>query len=188
MANKPLYNRALLLALIGSIGLAVFLLVKPESSSVEQVQAEKDVAFTSDVIQFENKAFQLTGSPSVEQAQADKNLRFTSGVMQIEDMAVQLTGSSHSKTEQTFYFTVENISNVEISTNSTLFTIKNKGNVYSSWNVDIEESRLNPGMSTTATVTFKMLDSYLMEGEPLMKIQRGVFFPTIMEFEMEKER
>ncbi|MCG7346434.1 hypothetical protein MHZ92_20215 [Sporosarcina sp. ACRSL] len=156
MTKKSSFKKISILALIGSIVLAVFLVLRLGASE-DQVQAEKNSGFTSDVIQF-------------------------------EDLAFQLTGSSHSKTEQIFYFTVENITNTEISTQSISFTIKNEGNVYSSWSVDIEESRLNPGMSTTATVTFKMLDSYLMKGEPLMKIQRGVFFPAIMQFELKKER
>ena len=157
MAKKNGRKRALWLALTGLIGIAVFLLIKP-------------------------------GGQSVEQVQADKNLGFTSEVMQFEDIAFQLTGSSHGQTEQIFHFTVENISNIEISTNSTSFSIKNKGNVYSSWSLDIEESRLNPGMNTTATVTFRMKDTYLMEGEPLMEIKRGIFFPTVMQFELEKDR
>ena len=128
------------------------------------------------------------GSSSVEKVQAEKNIGFTSDVMQFEDMAFQLPARHMVNTEQIFYFTVENISNVEISTHSTSFSIKNLGNVYSSWSLDIEESRLNPGMSTTATVTFRMKDTYLMEGKPLMVIQRGIFFPTIMQFELEKDR
>lgn len=153
MAKK---SRLTLLALIGTIVLAIFLVLRLGSSE-EQVQAEKNSGFTSDVIQ-------------------------------VDDFAFQLTSSSHSKSEQTFYFTVENIANTEISTNSISFTIKNEGNVYSSWSVDIADSRLNPGMSTTATVTFRMLDTYLMEGQPVMEIQRGVFFPAITQFELEKER
>jgi hypothetical protein len=155
MAKKSWRKKGLLLALIGSIVIAVFLVLKPGSSSVEQVQAEKNTGFTSDVLQF-------------------------------EDIAFQLTSSSHGETEQIFHFTIENISNVEVSTQSTSFTIKNEGNIYSSWSLEIAENRLNPGMSTTATVTFRMKDSYLMEGEPLMIIKRGIFFPTVMQFELDK--
>ncbi|MCM3744018.1 hypothetical protein M3193_07655 [Sporosarcina luteola] len=77
--------------------------------------------------------------------------------------------------------------NCFLSTSTTSFSIKNEGNVYPSWSLDIEDGRLNPGMSTTATVTFRMKDSYLMDGEPLMIIKRGIFFPTIMQFELEKD-
>ena len=151
---KSWRKKGLLLALIGSIVIAVFLLLKPGSSSVE---AEKNVGFTSDVMQF-------------------------------EDMEIKLTSSSHEDSEQVFHFSIENIHNAAISIQNMSFKIKNEGNVYSSWSLDIEENRLNPGMSTTATVTFKMKDSYLMEGEPQMVIQRGIFFPTIMQLELQKDR
>ncbi|MCM3709065.1 DUF4352 domain-containing protein [Sporosarcina luteola] len=157
MAKKPWPKKIMLLALIISIVISVFLVLRLGTSPVEKVQAEKNIGFTSDVMQF-------------------------------EDMAFQLTGSSHGKTEQIFNFTIENIHNAAISTQSLSFKIKNIGNVYSSWSVNIEESQLNPGMSTTAIVTFKMKDTYLMEGTPVMEIQRGIFFPTIMQFELEKER
>ncbi|MGN7388924.1 hypothetical protein [Sporosarcina sp. SAFN-015] len=156
MVKNPWFKKTVFAALIGSIIVAVFLVLKPSSQSVEHVQAEKNNNFTSDVIL-------------------------------VDDFAFQITNSSHSKSEQTFYFSVENIANTEVSTNSISFTIKNEGNVYSSWSVDIADSRLNPGMSTTATVTFKMLDAYLMDGQPVMEIQRGVFFPVIKQFELVKE-
>ncbi|MFS0689322.1 hypothetical protein AB1K89_08775 [Sporosarcina sp. 179-K 8C2 HS] len=157
MAKKLWHKKALLLALIGSIALTVFLLVKPGSSSVEQVQAEKNIGFTSDIMQF-------------------------------EDLAFQLTGSSHDDTEQIFHFTIENISNIAISTHNMSIKIKNKGNVYSSKSINIEENRLNPGMSTTGTVTFSMKNTDLLEGDPLMEVQNGLFFAPIMQFTLEKDR
>ena len=155
MARNSWRKKAFLVALIVSIGLAVFLLIKPGDSSVEQVKAEKNVSSTSDVMHF-------------------------------EDMSLQLTGSSHKDTEQVFYFTIENIHNTAISTQSMSFKIKNKGNVYSSKSVSIEDSHLNPGMSTAATVTFSMKDTDLFEGDPLMEIQKGLFFGDVIQLNLEK--
>src|SRR6476646_10348817 len=62
MAKKHRHKRILLFTIIVAIGVAVFLLVKPGSQPVDQVQADKNIGFTSNPMRFEDLAFQLTGT------------------------------------------------------------------------------------------------------------------------------
>lgn len=123
---------------------------------------------------------------SVGPAQAENEIGFFSEPLQFSDMTVKLLKSSHNDNEHVFYFNVENAQNSAISTRSIYFTIKNKGSIYSSKNLHLDDVKLNPGMSTIATVTFKMKHADLTEGEPIMEVQRGLFFGEKQEFDLEK--
>lgn len=123
-------------------------------------------------------------SSSSNKVQVVKSSGFSSDVLQFEDLDIQLLDSSHTEGEQIFHFNIENTRNSAISVTNITFKIKNQGNVYSSDTVQLEENRLNPGMTTTVTVTFKMKNADLLEGEPLMEITRGLFFGSTQEFRL----
>lgn len=125
-------------------------------------------------------------SSSIKKISVVKTSGFSSEVLQFEDINIQLLDSSHTESEQTFHFNIENTRNSAISVTSTSFKIKNNGKSYSSDSVLFDENRLNPGMNTTATVTFKMKNGDILEGEPMMEITRGLFFGDIQEFQLKR--
>ncbi|MDN4608087.1 hypothetical protein [Sporosarcina highlanderae] len=125
---------------------------------------------------------------SVETVQAE-NTTFSSEVLHFDDILIQLLNSSHNETEHTFHFSIENINHKEISISNTSFSIRNNGNTYSSERVQLTDHKLNPGMSTSVIVTFKMNENDLMEGNPVMAVKRGFLFnTTIQEFKLDDGR
>lgn len=112
---------------------------------------------------------------------------FTSEVLQFEDVAIQLLDSSHTEKDQTFHFTIENTRNTPLSVTSTSFKIHNQDKTYASDTVVFDQERLNPGMKTTATVTFKMNSEDILAGQPEMQITRGLFFSNTQQFLLQQK-
>ena len=127
------------------------------------------------------------GDTTIGPAQAENgSLGFTSDSLEFEDIVIELLRTEHNDSENIFYFTIENATDSAISTKGTNFKIKNNGKNYSSDLITIDEDSLNPGMSTNAKVLFKMSQSDLFEGMPLMEIKRGILFGEKQEFELKK--
>ncbi|MDW0112987.1 DUF4352 domain-containing protein [Sporosarcina saromensis] len=132
----------------------------------------------------------LTLKPSssiISKLPVNKQNGFTSEVLQFDDVAIQLLDSSHTEKDQTFHFTIENTRNTPLSVSSTSFKIHNQDKTYASETVDFDQERLNPGMKTTVTVTFKMNSEAVLSGQPEMEITRGLFFSNSQQFLLQQK-
>lgn len=115
-----------------------------------------------------------------------KTSGFTSEVLQFDDVAIQLLDSSHTEKEQVFHFSIENTRNTPLSVTSTSFKIHNQDKTYASDTVVFDQERLNPGVRTTATVTFNMNSEDVLSGQPEMEITRGLFFSNTQQFLLQR--
>ncbi|MGE6684775.1 hypothetical protein [Paenisporosarcina sp. NPDC076907] len=123
---------------------------------------------------------------SIEGQTEEKLNGFKHESVQFEDFTFELMGSNYADNQYTFHFEIVNTSSSSINPSKTFFKIKNDSLVYSSELANIEFGDLNPGMTTSGKVVFKMNKEDLEKGSPIMQIEYGYIFDETIEIELKQ--
>lgn len=110
---------------------------------------------------------------------------FTSNLVEYDNITFKVVGSTRKFDEYTFHIQAKNIGNNPTDMKG-IFAITNGDKRFSNNNVDYSESEINPGMSGTIDVTFKMNDVDINSGEPVLVVDRGLILKDIREMKLTK--
>lgn len=110
---------------------------------------------------------------------------FTSNLVEYDNITFEVVGSTRKFDEYTLHIEAKNIGNNPVNMKS-IFAITNGDKRFSNNNVYYSESEVNPGMSGTVDLTFKMNDVDINSGEPILVVDRGLILKDLREMKLTK--
>ena len=99
---------------------------------------------------------------------------FTYEAVAFEGFTFELTGSEREGDTHTLHFEITNTATTPMPTYKTFIAIENGDKRFKSSKQSIAGGTLNPGMTTTGTVTFEMKAEDIVTGSPVLSVQYGV--------------